>query len=201
MSKLEEKIIQKGQVIIDQINEQAKKEALDLKTKLIEQAKVDLEAQLNKEQQKANQMVKQAKQEGERALRDEVAISKQQLIESIFSALKTDLKNLKPAAHFDYVVRSIQAQDIEKDEEIRVNKKDYDMYLKILSTKKGDLVDADLLNETLGKGYQLKLSKEPASIDSGFMLVGKLFDLNFSLENVVDSLAKQYEKTIYEALN
>lgn len=201
MSKLEEKIIQKGQSIIESINLSAKHESEALKHRLIEEAKADLEVQLHKAQQKAKAQVEQAKQEGMRALRDEVAISKQQLIESIFTALKEELKHLNKEEYFNYVVRSIQNQAIDKTEEIQVNKKEYALYQSILSTKKGDLVEADLLNQKLGKDYQLKLSNTPAQIESGFMLVGKLYDLNFSLENLLESLTKKYEKTIYEALN
>ncbi|MBG0763136.1 hypothetical protein IY230_05910 [Acholeplasma laidlawii] len=201
MSKLEEKIIQKGQSIIDAINLSAKEESEALKNRLIEEAKADLEVQLHKAQQKAKAQVEQAKQEGMRALRDEVAISKQQLIESIFVELKAELKHLNKEDYFNYVVRSIQNQAIDKTEEIQVSKKEYAMYQSILTTKKGDLVEADLLNQKLGKDYQLKLSNKPAQIESGFMLVGKLYDLNFSLENLLESLTKKYEKTIYEALN
>lgn len=201
MSKLEEKIIQRGQSIIDAINLSAKEESEALKNRLIEEAKADLEVQLHKAQQKAKAQVEQAKQEGMRALRDEVAISKQQLIESIFVELKEELKHLNKEDYFNYVVRSIQNQAIDKTEEIQVSKKEYAMYQSILTTKKGDLVEADLLNQKLGKDYQLKLSNKPAQIESGFMLVGKLYDLNFSLENLLESLTKKYEKTIYEALN
>lgn len=201
MSKLEEKIIQKGQSIIDAINLSAKEESEALKNRLIEEAKADLEVQLHKAQQKTKAQVEQAKQEGMRALRDEVAISKQQLIESIFVELKAELKHLNKEDYFNYVVRSIQNQAIDKTEEIQVSKKEYAMYQSILTTKKGDLVEADLLNQKLGKDYQLKLSNKPAQIESGFMLVGKLYDLNFSLENLLESLTKKYEKTIYEALN
>ncbi|OED59309.1 hypothetical protein [Acholeplasma laidlawii] len=201
MSKLEEKIIQKGQSIIESINLSAKHESEALKHRLIEEARADLEVQFHKAQQKAKAQVEQAKQEGIRSLRDEVAISKQQLIESIFTALKEELKHLNKEDYFNYVVRSIQNQAIDKTEEIQVNKKEYALYQSILTTKKGDLVEADLLNQKLGKDYQLKLSNTPAQIESGFMLVGKLYDLNFSLENLLESLTKKYEKTIYEALN
>jgi V/A-type H+-transporting ATPase subunit E len=201
MSKLEEKIIQKGIKIIESINESAVIEAKALKEKLIEAAKVDLVQQLKKEASKSDQLIKQAKQDSERLLRDEVAISKQQLIESIFTTLKAELKDLKPEDYFHYVVESIKSEQVPKDAEIRVNKKDYALYSKILSSKKGDLIDADILNEALGKGYQLKLSHTPIQIESGFMVIGKLYDLNFSLETRIENLSKKYEKTIYEALN
>jgi len=201
MSKLEEKILQKGQAIIDEIHLSATESAKKLKENLLSEAKKDLELQLKKEQQKADALVRQAQQESERALRDEVAISKQQLIEQIFEMLKEELKSLKPADHFNYVVKSLKDQKDLKNGEIRVNKKDYALYKNILTTKQGDVVEADLLNQKLGKDFKLTFSNEPAMIESGFMLVGKLYDLNFSLENLIESLAKRYEKTIYEALN
>lgn len=201
MSKLEEKILQKGQTIIDEIHQSAIESAKKLKEDLLFEAKKDLEIQLKKEQQKADALVRQAEQEAKRALRDEVAISKQQLIEQIFETLKEELKSLKPADHFNYVVKSLKDLKDLKDGEIRVNKKDYALYKSILTTKQGDVVEADLLNQKLGKDFKLTLSNVPAMIESGFILVGKLYDLNFSLENLIESLAKRYEKTIYEALN
>src|SRR5690554_1019383 len=169
MSKLEEKILQKGQAIIDEIHLSATESAKKLKENLLSEAKKDLELQLKKEQQKADALVRQVQQESERALRDEVAISKQQLIEQIFETLKEELKSLKPADHFNYVVKSLKDQKDLKNGEIRVNKKDYALYKNILTTKQGDVVEADLLNQKLGKDFKLTFSNEPAMIESGFM--------------------------------
>ena len=66
MSKLEEKIIQKGHKIIESINESAVLEAKALKEKLVEEAKVELANQLKKETLKSEQLIKQAKQDSER---------------------------------------------------------------------------------------------------------------------------------------
>lgn len=201
MSKLEAKILDKGKHIVKEIEQSAKTEAKALKEKLLKEATLDFEILLDKELSKAEQLVKQAKSQSERELRDAVAIAKQQLISNIFVTLKDVLKNLKPADLFNYVLKSIQSEKIDKSAEIRVAKSEYAVYQSLLSSKKGALVEADLLNEKLGPAYQLKLSQTPAQISSGFLIVGKDYDLNFSLENLTESLSKKYEKTIYEALN
>ncbi|WP_025725384.1 V-type ATP synthase subunit E family protein [Acholeplasma granularum] len=201
MSKFEEKILKKGEIIVESINKSAIEESNNLKEKLILNAKNELELQLKKEIEKAQDLIKQANQESVRNLRDEVAISKQNIINSIFNEVKTMLLNLKDEDYFNYVLKSILSETIQKNKVIQVSKKDYKLYQRILTTLNGHLVDADILNKKLGNGYNLKLSDTPADIESGFILVGPMFDLNFSLENLLEKLVNKYEKEIYEALN
>ena len=79
-----------------------------------------------------------------------------------------------------------------------MSKNEYGKYQTALSSQVGDLVDCDILNEKLKTKFTL--SKEPIEIESGFVLIGKTFDLNFSFEAMVRFLQTRYEKEIYERL-
>lgn len=201
MSKLEEKIIKKGELIVEGILSKANEDANLLYQRLLDEAKKDLEQNFVKESLKLTNQVDRKKLDSERAIRDEVALAKQKLIENIFDEIKLFLKSLDGKDLFNYVVKAIQKEVIEKNETILVSKHEYDKYAKILSSKTGKLIEADLLNKALGEGYQLKLSNVPAPIPSGFMLEGKDFDLNFSYEETLEKLSQTYEKKIYEDLN
>src|SRR5690606_22042664 len=101
MSKFEEKILKKGKIIVESINKSAIEESNNLKEKLILNDKNELKLQLKKEIEKAQDLIKQANQESVRNLRDEVAISKQNIIHSIFNEVKTMLLNLNDEDYFN----------------------------------------------------------------------------------------------------
>lgn len=201
MSKLEEKILKKGELIVEGILSKANEDANLLYQRLIDEAKKDLEQNFLKESLKLTNQVDRKKLDSERAIRDEVALAKQKLIENIFNEIKLFLKSLDGKDLFNYVVKAIKKETIERNETIFVSKHEYSKYAKILSSKSGKLVEADLLNKALGEGYELKLSNVPAPIPSGFMLEGKDYDLNFSYEETLEKLSQTYEKKIYEDLN
>jgi V/A-type H+-transporting ATPase subunit E len=200
MSKvtLIEKIKQKGLEEAALIRQKGQEEAQSLYQKMLDDANHRFDALLVKTERKQQATIDTKKQSIERALRDEKAMAKQKLIEQVFAEIKSYLINLKGKDLFNYIKHSISKETIQGDEIIMVSKHDYETYLSILSTKKGNLVECDLLNKELGT--QLKLSKEPASIESGFIVVGKIFDLNFSYEETIDRLTTAYEKQIYEEM-
>lgn len=200
MSKvtLIEKIKQKGLEEAALILQKGQEDAQNLYQKMLDDAKHRFDALLTKTERKQQATIDTKKQSFERALRDEKAMAKQKLIEHVFAEIKSYLVNLKGKELFNYVRNSISKESIQGDETIMVSKHDYETYLSILSTKKGDLVECDLLNKELGT--TLKLSKEPARIESGFIVVGKIFDLNFSYAETIDRLTTAYEKQIYEEM-
>ncbi len=202
MSKLTlvEKIKQKGMAEAASIREKGLKDAEAHYQKMLADAKAHFDNAYLKTQSKQLQVLETKKHSVERALRDENAMAKQKLIETVFNEVKAYLFNLKGKELFSYVKHAIEQESLEGNETIRVSKKDYETYQSILSTQKGDLVDCDLLNRALGSKFSLKLSKEPADLDSGFLVVGKTFDLNFSYEETIEVLMKSHEKKIYEEM-
>ncbi len=176
------------------------KENAELKLK---EAKQQIDAASRSEidafDQQLQETLTSLKQTYQRELKLEVEKVKQQVIESLFDQVFTFLKGLKGKELLDFVASKIKMEKTSGNEVIKVSKKDYPVYLSALSTQKGALVDCDLLNSALGKA-SFKLSNEPEDIDGGFLLVGDVYDLNFSLASFVEALVKKYEQEIYERL-
>lgn len=197
---LYEQIKLKGQKEAEAIVEQGKVEANALYQKMISDSRTHFEVSNEKAEKKSKATIDSKEQMNRRALRDENALAKQALISGVFEEIKTYLENLKGKDLFNYVKSALQKETIEGNEHIQVSKKDYETYRSILASTTGDLVDADLLNKELGAKAHLKLSKQPANIESGFIVVGKIFDLNFSYEETIQRLTTKYEKEIYEEM-
>ncbi|MBN3490034.1 hypothetical protein JV173_00755 [Acholeplasma equirhinis] len=134
----------------------------------------------------------------ERDLKLELEKAKHEHILGLFQNVLNQLKALKGKDLLEFVATQIKKETVSGDEIIKVSKQDYTLYKAALSTGSGDLVEADLLNKILKTNF--KLSNQPLDIESGFVLEGPVFDLNFSFESMVADLEKRYEKEIYERL-
>lgn len=197
---LKDLIIEKGKVEEASILNEAKNEAKELYQQLINEAENKINKQKKKAFDELDQKLNLRILDSNRSLKEESSKVKQDLISELFNNLKDYLNNLKDNELFSYVLNKIKSVKIDGDEVIAVSNNDYNKYLKILSTKKGNLVDCDLLNEKLGNKSSIKLTKEPTNINNGFILMGKIFDYNFSFDEIIEALSKKYEKKIYEEL-
>lgn len=195
------------------IYEKANKEAQTILTKAKEEKEALLKELNEKTDKKAenlltNALRKDAKTISEKKLEFEhekkriILQEKNTQIERVLAMFEERLLNLNDRELFDYTVKLIKEQKIQGNEVVRVKKADYNRYLKLFSseTKKRDLVVLDLLNNKLGKNYNLKLDKTVAPIKDGFVLVGEFYDLNFSLEPQIERIRREYEREIHKIL-
>lgn len=195
------------------IYNEAEKEA----QKILTEAKEEKEALLKKLNEKTDIKIANLLSNAEKENKKEISLKKLDFehekkrivleekntqIERVLSLLKDKLQNLNDADLFAYTVKSIKNQNIVGNEILQVNEKDYNRYLKLFSsaTKKADLVELDLLNKSLGKGFNLKLEGTPALISDGFMLIGEIYDLNFSIEPQIERVRRDYGKVIEKIL-
>lgn len=195
------------------IYNEAEKEA----QKILTEAKEEKEALLKKLNEKTDIKIANLLSNAEKENKKEISLKKLDFehekkrivleekntqIERVLSLLKDKLQNLNDADLFAYTVKSIKNQNIVGNEILQVNEKDYNRYLKLFSsaTKKADLVELDLLNKSLGKGFNLKLEGTPALISDGFMLIGEIYDLNFSIEPQIERIRRDYGKVIEKIL-
>ena len=101
----------------------------------------------------------------------------------------------------DFVCLLIKKSDRTGNEMLAVNKKDYDKYLKALSSNpKSEQVILDKLNKKIGENASHKLSISNALIKDGFLLVGNEYDLSFEFSSIINRLQEEKEKTISEIL-
>lgn len=184
------------------ILEEAKKEKDALLNELNEKTDKKISNLLNNAEKENNKKVSEKKLEFEHEKKRVILQEKNTQIERVLSLFKDKIINLKDEELFLYTVKIIKKQKITGSEIFCVRKEDYNRYLRLFSTavNKDELVGLDLLNKALGEGYNLKLSKTPAPIKDGFMLIGEVYDLNFSLEPQIERIRRDYEREIHKIL-
>lgn len=196
-----EKIEKKGQEEADLIIKEAQKEASAITRDSLEKTQNRATKIVDDERLKQQTRLEQKKGSFELEKRQEILFEKAKQIDLVMEKLRTHIVNLKGEELLLYTAKLIKQEDIVGDEVIRVSKNDYDTYLKALSSQKKDkIVILDKLNKKLGSGYDLKLESTHADIDNGFLIVGKLYDLNFSIDPYIKTLRETYEKQIYDIL-
>lgn len=126
-------------------------------------------------------------------------LAKQSVLTEIFNKVYEKLNQLEGKDLLKYVANKIKEVNYVGNEIMYVNKKEYNKYLKALSTKeKNQLVELDQLNAILNTQFQL--SNEPIDIENGFLLEGKDFDLNFATNEIVKKLRDKHEREIAKEL-
>lgn len=190
-----EKIELKGREEVNTILKEAKEKADKIKDDLITKAKKDAEKRINSAQQAANKDVSYRERLLDLEKRQALLITKQNIISDIFNSVLKQLEGLEGKDLLNYVEKLIKSEEVIGDEVIHTNANDYDKHLKALSSsKKDDLVDVDLLNKKLNTNF--KMSTKSVDIQNGFILEGKHFDLNFSLNQIIENLRTKNEKEI-----
>lgn len=198
MSKLEDKLLTKGQQEVARIEMAARQEAESVYGDLIGKAQAKINLRRQKVEDGFKHDLARAQLEAERIIKEETLLVKQNLMEQVFREVEEYLISLKGPQLFDYIVHKLSVEKITGHEIIAVNKLDYAKYHDVLTEAKGDLVECNLLNAKLKT--QLKLTKKPVDLENGFLLIGTEYDLNFSFKEVIARLVNKYEKQIYEDL-
>lgn len=198
---IKQTILNEAQKEVDQILAEAKEEHDKLLTK--NKQKIDtkiasLKSNATKEQAR---IINEKEIELENETKKIVLEEKNVQINKVLNKFKDHLLNLNDKDFFNYVVNRIKQEEVSGDEVMRTNAKEYSRYLKLFSSqKKADLVVLDKLNKALGSKYNLKLESEPVGLDNGFLLIGEHFDLNFSIEPLIESIKRTTEKQIHDIL-
>ncbi len=187
----------RAQIIIDE----AIKESNELLTKLKEKTDEEVNKLLSNAEKENKNLLSSKKLELEHEEKKIILEEKNTQIERVLSEFKNRILNLDDKELFNYVVKLLKKEPIKGDEVLKVNKKDYNRYLKLFSSgQKTDVVLLDKLNSELGKKYQLKLSNEAVRISDGFLLIGEFFDVNFSIEPQLENIKRHYEREIHNIL-
>ena len=196
---LANKILLKGDEAVKAILAEAKAEAKASKKALIDEADLDAKSrvELIKNEVDNEIITKERLLVFER--RQAELLAKQNTINEIFTEVRTRIEALEGNDLLEYVTNQIKKEKVNKDEVMKVNKDNYERYLKALSTKeKANLVSLDKLNKKLDANF--KLSSEPAEISNGFILEGEYFDINFAIEEVIEKLKRKHERQLVKEL-
>lgn len=194
-----EKINSKGLKEVERINEQTKIEINKLQKEIVDKAKKDSEARITRAEDEAKKLLSHKERLVDLEKRQALLTSKQAILDEIFNALLEHLNKLEDKDLLNFVASLIKNEDQLGNQVMHVSEKNYNKYLKALSSKpKGDLVELDLLNKLIGTS--LKLSKEAINQSNGFLITGKDYDLNFAFDTLVSEIRKKQEKQIADQL-
>jgi len=119
------------------------------------------------------------------------------VVNEVFTKVLDHYNNLEGKKLLDLVASLISSEEVDKNAKIEVAEKDYNKYLQALSSNKKDL---DLLNKKLGNKFNLELSKNPANIDNGFIVIGTIYDLNFNFTDLVNTKKEELQRDLIKHL-
>lgn len=198
--KIESKALKDAQEIIRLGKEKAKQ----IEEKIISEAKANIENSLQKVRMRGEELIKTKTTELEQTAKQRSLSRKKELITTAFKNALEELKTLDDTRFAELVRKLIVLENLKGDEVIRVNPRDYDRFLRLFSESKKDkdgFVLLDKLNRELGEDkFRLRLSKEPAEIAGGFLVIGKAFDVDLSFETILNTLQEKHEAEIAELL-
>ena len=122
---------------------------------------------------------------------------KKEAIDKVIEKVHEKMMKLSDKELTELVVKVISQDSIQGNELIKVSKDEYSKYLKLFASgKEGEVVELDVLNKKLGKGYSLKLSKEPVDIKGGFVIVGERYDVDHSYKVLLEDLKEKEEAEV-----
>lgn len=201
MDTIFEKIIKKGEEAAREIT----KETETLVANLIKEEKTKAfstqQEAIKKEKLKLEREIAQKEAGFVLEKRQIILKHKMSLIDEVIKELYQKLNNLENEELLEFASNLIKAEKLVNKQVMEVNKDDYKRYLTAFSShKKTDLVLLDKLNKKLDNKVEISLSNEPATIKDGFLIIGKDYDLNFSVSAYLANLKAQYEKEIFEIL-
>ncbi|HHT39047.1 MAG: hypothetical protein RBS76_00190 [Acholeplasmatales bacterium] len=201
MDTIFEKIIKKGEEAAREIT----KETETLVANLIKEEKAKAfstqQETIKKEKLKLEREIAQKEASFVLEKRQIILKHKMSLIDDVIKKLYQKLNNLENEELLEFASNLIKAEKLVNKQVMEVNKDDYKRYLTAFSShKKTDLVLLDKLNKKLDNKVEISLSNEPATIKDGFLIIGKDYDLNFSVSAYLANLKAQHEKEIFEIL-
>lgn len=194
-SSIYEKIEKQGALEAEEIYQNGVLKALEYEKKMLNEAQAEIDKEINKHLERNADRVKTKVTEIEQKAKQRSLGKKKALIEEAFNAALQKLKALNDEDLTKFVKQLVQNDHLTTEDIIMVNKQDHSRYVKLFSTGKmaNGLYILDKLNNA-------RLANEYASIEGGFIVVGKKFDINHSFETLLNTIREQDESIIAKML-
>ena len=186
-----DKIEEKGRQEAEEIIQNAKKRAQELTDEIIHDASLKKEEIIKHAQRKKDEQLKTYKTTYNQASKQALLAAKKDLIHQEFTKLLDSLMNLTDEELKSYVLKRIKSSSCKHDDLIRVNASDQERFNRLFSNKPNDL---EKLNKELN--MNLTLSPEAINIKGGFVIIDKVFDIDYSFEQEISDLEEALEKEI-----
>lgn len=196
-----DKIAKKGLAESEALRREAEQEAKSLEHEIVAAAEKEAASIIAHVEDVKQNAVAQKVAMSELEKRQSVSALKNKAIDDLFLDVQNHFNGLEGKELLSFVVAQIKSEDVSGKEVMRVSKRDYDKYRKALSTEKAAKnIKLDILNEALGKGFDLALDNLPSNEEDGFILVGDVYDLSFSVKPLLEKIRDRKEKELFESL-
>lgn len=187
-ASISDAILAIGKSEAKEIRKKADKEAKEIESKLINDAKKEADEIILKAKVEADGLLKSQEMSHELAKRQAMLVAKSKMMDKLFDNAYEKIKTLSEKEFLEFIINLLKDEKYEGTEEIKVNKNDYKLYEKLIPK----------VNKELKTNFIL--SKDPVNIDSGFLIIGKYYDLNFDFMEIIELVRKKYETKLSEEL-
>lgn len=187
-ASISDAIISKGKAEAKEIRKQADIEAKQIESKLILDAKKEADQIILDAKVQADSLLKSQEMAFELAKRQALLVAKSQMMDQLFNQAYEKIKKLSEKDFLKFIIQLFKDETYEGNEVIKVNQDDYKLYEKLVPK----------INKELKTNFTL--SNDPVNIDSGFLVIGKYYDLNFDFMEIIELVRKKYETKLSEEL-
>lgn len=181
-------IVSKGKEEAKQIKAEADKAALKVERDILNKAEEEAKRIILSVSTEADYKVSTLEMTQEIERRKALLRAKSEVINEVFQQAYQKIKTLPDKEFLSLIVSLIKKEKYAGNEEIMVNKEEFNKYEALIPK----------INQELKTEF--KLSKKPALIDSGFLMVGKYYDLNFDFMELINEVRREYESKLSEEL-
>lgn len=181
-------IVEKGKEEAKLILKEATAEAKALESKIIEDAQKEANKIIGDAKVAADTILKAEAMSHDLEKRQALLVAKSEVMDEIFEATYQKIKSLSEKEFLSFIIKMLEKETYEGSEEIEVNQADFQLYEKLLPE----------INKELKTKFTL--SKKSVDIDSGFLIIGEHYDLNFDFKEIIEQVRKGYETKLAEEL-
>jgi len=181
-------IVSKGKEEAKLIKAEADKAALKVERDILNKAEEEAKRIILSASTEADYKVSTLEMTQEIERRKALLRAKSEVINEVFQQAYQKIKNLPDKEFLSLIISLIKKEKYSGSEEIMVNKEEFNKYEALIPK----------INQELKTEF--KLSKKPALIDSGFLMVGKYYDLNFDFMELINEVRREYESKLSEEL-
>jgi vacuolar-type H+-ATPase subunit E/Vma4 len=189
-----DKILQKGREDSSQLLENGKNRAKMIVEATIQEVNKTLSIERAKRQSQLEEAYKTKMTQFEQAMKQESLFNKKQLLKQVFDQTLLELTERKGEELQNFVVETLKKDRLSGSLTIKVNKRDYSLYLASFSSSGDGTLDR--LTSEIGDSLTLVLSHEFAPIKGGFLVIGDEFDIDHSYDAIMHHLMETMESRI-----
>lgn len=181
-------IVTKGKEEAKSILKEATEEAKALESKIINDAEKEANKIIDDAKVAADTILKAEAMSHDLERRQALLVAKSEVMDEIFETTYEKIKALSEKEFLSFIIKMLEKETYNGSEEIQVNQADFKLYEKLLPE----------INKELKTKFTL--SKKSVDIDSGFLIIGEYYDLNFDFKEIIEQVRKVYETKLAEEL-